>query len=145
MVSLPLDLQSKVRLQFLRLSIALNLRSFDLSVLDRTSSDGPVIDSPSLIEIDGVYILFFGSGCKTSTSYKTMYATATNVQGPYTRNETPLLQTGTPFSQLVAPGGADVGPGGSNIAFNSDLGSDSDTRQMWAGRLTISGAEVTIA
>ena len=111
-------------------------------VLDRTDADGPSIDSPSLVNSNGVYILFFGSGCNTSTSYQTSYATATNILGPYTRATTPLVQTGTPFAGLVAPGGMDVGPGGVNVVFNADLGTTADTRQMYAGKITITGTEV---
>ena len=55
------------------------------------------------------------------------------------------MQTGTPFAKLVAPGGMDVGPGGENVVFNADLGSTADTRQMYSGQLTITGAEVSWA
>ena len=58
------------------------------------------------------------------------------------RAATPLVQTGAPFASLVGPGAMDVGPGGGNVVFNADLGSSSDTRQMWSGQITVTGAEV---
>lgn len=71
-----------------------------------------------------------------------MTAAAVNITGPYKRAKTPLVQTGAPFASLVAPGGMDVGPGGVNVLFNGDLGTSSDTRQLYAGQLTETGTEV---
>ena len=124
-------------------TIDVALTQYSRKVLDLTSADGPAIDSPSLVADHGVYIMFFGSGCKTSTAYSTWYATATDITGPYTRAKTAFLETGTPFANLVAPGGLDVGPGGANVLFAADLGDTADTRQLYSGQITIDGAQVT--
>ncbi|KAH9829795.1 glycoside hydrolase family 43 protein [Teratosphaeria destructans] len=64
-------------------------------ILDRTASDGPLIEAPALVRSSqGVYFLFFSSGCTRAPTYDIKYATATNIEGPYTRASEPLLQTG---------------------------------------------------
>ncbi|KAF2774090.1 Arabinanase/levansucrase/invertase [Teratosphaeria nubilosa] len=76
-------------------------------ILDRIASDGPLIEAPSLVRSSaGIYFLFFSSGCTRAPSYNFKYATATSIEGPYTRAAKPLLQTGS--YGLVAPGSAAV-------------------------------------
>ena len=111
-------------------------------VLDRTDADGPLVESPSLVKVDGVYVLFFSSNCRSTGFYDTSYATADNILGPYTRAIAPLLQTGTPFAKLYAPGGLDIGHGGVNVVFNADVGMTDSTRQLYSGQVKISGTTV---
>ena len=103
------------------------------------------MEAPSLVKVNGVYVLFFSSNCYSGALYDTSYATADNIKGPYTKAgapDAPLLQTGKPYSQLYSPGGLDIGPGGVNVVFHADLGTTADTRQMYAGQVTISGKTV---
>lgn len=121
------------------------LTSVPITVLDRDSADGPLVEAPSLVKVNGVYVLFFSSNCYSGGLYDTSYATATNIKGPYTKAQAPnapLLQTGTPYKQLYSPGGLDVGPGGVNVVFHADLGTTANTRQMWVGQIEITGDTV---
>lgn len=52
-----------------------------------------------------MYILFYSSHCYSTTSYDVAYATASSVNGPYTKAAVPLLRT-PDFPGLVGPGGA---------------------------------------
>ena len=75
-----------------------------IPLLNRGSADGPLIEAPSLVYENGLYILFFSSNCYSTTLYDVSYATSTSLTGPYTKSKKPLLVTGN-FS-LTAPGGA---------------------------------------
>lgn len=116
-----------------------------LPVLDRGDADGPLVEAPSLVKVNGVYILFFSSNCYAGSLYDTSYATATNIKGPYTKAQAPdapLLQTGKPYSQLFSPGGLDVGVDGVNVMFHADLGTTADTRQAYVGQIKVTGKTV---
>jgi beta-xylosidase len=75
-----------------------------ITILDRGTADGPLIEAPNLVYENGVYILFFSSNCYSTTLYDISYATSTTLKGPYKKSTAPLLVTGN-FS-LTAPGGA---------------------------------------
>ena len=92
-----------------------------VQILDRTDDDGPLVEAPSLVRTEGgVYVLFFSSGCYLDTDYRTSYATADAVTGPYTRVDmSPLLQTGDALA-LTAPAGASAAAGAQGIAFHAN-------------------------
>ena len=78
-----------------------------IQILDRITSDGPLVEAPALIRSPGgVYFLFFSSGCTRSPTYDVKYATSLNITGPYKRSGHPLLATGD-FG-LHAPGSVAV-------------------------------------
>ena len=108
-------------------------------ILDRTAADGPLVEAPELIRSrDGIYFLFFSSGCTRNPSYDLKYATADNITGPYTRASAPLLQTGD--WGLHAPGSAGVfsaGKGQWNLVFHARVGGK--IRAMFVGRLELKG------
>ncbi|KAJ3876268.1 glycoside hydrolase family 43 protein [Lentinula edodes] len=113
-------------------------------ILDRDDNDGPLIEAPSLTRsVEGVYFLTFSSNCYSTSLYDVSYATATNVLGPYTKQPW-LMITGTPFAQLYAPGGADITPDGTKLVFHADLGTTSDTRQLYTAEITLSGTTISI-
>jgi hypothetical protein len=92
-----------------------------IPILDRDDSDGPLIEAPSLHRSDeGIYFLFFSSNCFTTPLYDTSYATATNIAGPYTKTNRPLLITGD-GPDLVGPGGLDIIHGGTSVLFHGHL------------------------
>ncbi|KAF2815764.1 uncharacterized protein BDZ99DRAFT_541610 [Mytilinidion resinicola] len=65
-------------------------------------SDGPLVEAPSLIHSnDGVYSLFFSSGCTRVPSHDLKYVTSKDA-GPSKRTSKPLLVTGD--WNLLAPG-----------------------------------------
>ncbi|KAF5385293.1 hypothetical protein D9615_000937 [Tricholomella constricta] len=118
----------------------------EVQILDRDDGDGPLIEAPSLIHVNGVWFLFFSSGCFAETTYDLSYAYATSVTGPYTKARgpiAPLLVTGT--DGLRAPGSACVARDGSKIVFHAWLGNDiSGGRGMWTGIPKISGTTVSL-
>ena len=92
-----------------------------VQILDRDDSDGPLIEAPSLHRSnEGIYFLFFSSNCFTTPRYDTSYATATSVNGPYTKAGRPLLITGD-GPDLVGPGGLDIITDGSMVVFHGHM------------------------
>ncbi|KAJ6617476.1 glycosyl hydrolase [Mycena sp. CBHHK59/15] len=117
-----------------------------VQILDHDAGDGPLVEARSLIYVDGVFFLFFSSGCFSDTSYDLSYATATAVTGPYTKAgapSAPLLTAGK--YGLRAPGSACFAQDGSKVVLHAYLGADiSGGRGMWTGIPTFSGATVTL-
>lgn len=117
-----------------------------VSILDRDDSDGPLIEAPSIYQsAEGIYFLFFSSGCYTSPNYDIKYATATDISGPYTKASRPLLKSGD-GPNLNGPGGASVSAGGNIMTFHANL--NPSGRPLHRGIFTatpqFSGAAVTI-
>ncbi|PNS16137.1 hypothetical protein CAC42_4538 [Sphaceloma murrayae] len=84
-----------------------------VEILNRNTADrdGPLVEAPSLIKTpEGIYFLFFSSGCTADPSYNIKYAWSRDINGPYTRGKTPLLKTGK--YNLLAPGSCTVARGG---------------------------------
>ncbi|KAI9666707.1 MAG: hypothetical protein M1821_004643 [Bathelium mastoideum] len=82
-----------------------------VQLLARSDADGPLIEAPALVRsAQGVYFLFFSSGCTRANDYDVKYATADRVDGPYARAPAPLLKTGD-YGGLVAPGSVSVSRG----------------------------------
>jgi len=97
-----------------------------IQILDRDARDGPLIEAPSLHRSDeGIYFLFFSSNCFTTPLYDTSYATATNIQGPYTKAGRPLIVT-SDGPDLVGPGGLDIIPGGEMVLFHGHMTVNND-------------------
>lgn len=118
-----------------------------ITLLDRNESDGPLIEAPDIIRShEGIYFLFFSSGCTRAPSYDVKYATASNVTGPYTRAPFPLLQTGD--WGLLAPGSVgihDNGVGGYNMAFQSRISMPQGrVRAMFSTELQFNGTMVQL-
>ena len=83
------------------------------------NSDGPLVESPSLIRTaEGIYYLFFSSHCFNSPKYDIKYASSLSLKGPYARAKWPLLRSGD-FG-LNSPGGATVSPDGTKMVFHAN-------------------------
>ena len=114
-----------------------------IQILDRTEEDGPLVEAPMLIRSDqGVYFLFYSSGCTRTPDYDVRYATSSTITGPYIRASTPLLRTGD-FG-LEAPGSVGIvkGPDGQwKMAFHARV-SDATigrVRAMYTSGLKLDG------
>lgn len=140
-----------------------------VQLLDRDVIDGPLIEAPSLHRsAEGIYFLFYSSNCFTTPAYDVAYATATNINGPYTRATRPLLITSD--ANLVGPGGLDIIRGGDMMVFHGHLTVDNDpamkqkaesiahstntalanvklplVRGLWTAKATFSGHTVSLA
>lgn len=112
-----------------------------IQVLDRTETDGPLVEAPTILRNNkGLYVLFFSSGCFTESTYNVNYATAPNVTGPYTRSSTPLIRTDDSFG-LTAPGGATPIADGSGIVFHADCDAG---RCLFENKIGIQGGRVVL-
>lgn len=116
-----------------------------IQLIDRTDDDGPLVEAPQIVRShEGIYFLFFSSGCTRMPTYDVKWATATSVTGPYTRARYPLLQTGD--WGLRAPGSVgihDDGNGGFNMAFHARVNTtQGGIRAMFTTKLQFSGTDV---
>ncbi|KAJ5697762.1 arabinan-endo 1-5-alpha-L-arabinase [Penicillium malachiteum] len=120
-------------------------------LLDRDDNDGPLIEAPSLANVDGTYYLSFSSNMYDTTSYDVSYATASALTGPYTKAQAPyapLLVSGDPSNvgNLAGPGGADFNGDASKIVFHAfENGQTIDNgRAMYVADINVSGVVITI-
>lgn len=114
-------------------------------ILDRIDSDGPLVEAPNIVKAsDGDYVLFYSSHCFTSTDYNVLYATASSVEGPYTRNPFPFLQTG--MYNLTSPGGGTSTVGEQNMVMlfhgNCPTEVGGSNRCMFVSNFTETGAGI---
>lgn len=115
-----------------------------ITILENGAADGPLIEAPSLIHVDGTYVLFFSSNCYSTTNYDTSYATSTSLLGGYTKSGSPLLTTGN--DGLYGPGGATASEDGSVIVYHAFCGEDlASGRCMHERALSVVGSQVNTA
>ncbi len=70
--------------------------------------EGAVVEAPTLVKRNGTYYLFYSSNDFGGGNYRTGYATATSVTGPYTKSRTELMTTDLFHGTVIGPGGQDV-------------------------------------
>ncbi|EME39996.1 glycoside hydrolase family 43 protein [Dothistroma septosporum NZE10] len=119
-----------------------------VEILTNEKQDGPLVEAPVLVQTkEGIYFLFFSSGCTRLPTYALEYATATNITGPYTRVKDKLLKTGD--WGLEAPGSVGIsedGKGGWSMAFHARV-NDGDigrVRAMFTTKLKFEGRSVSM-
>jgi beta-xylosidase len=118
-----------------------------VQILDRTDEDGPLVEAPMLIRSsEGIYFLFYSSGCTRLPTYNVRYATAKNISGPYVRAAEPLLQTGS--YGLEAPGSVGItqdATGAWRMAFHARIdASMGKVRAMFTTGLSLQGETVSL-
>lgn len=83
--------------------------------------EGRVVEAPNLVKHDGTYYLFYSANDFGGGNYRTGYATATSLAGPYTKSTTELMTTDQFHGTVIGPGGEDVfttKQGGTAIVFH---------------------------
>lgn len=122
-----------------------------IQLLDRDSNDGPLIEAPSLVAVDGIYYLTFSSNMYDTLNYDVSYATASALTGPYSKAQAPdapLLQSGdsSNVGDLAGPGGADFNAEGSKIVFHAfENGQNIDNgRAMFVADISCSDKVITV-
>ncbi|KAF2688146.1 glycoside hydrolase family 43 protein [Lentithecium fluviatile CBS 122367] len=124
----------------------ITLSGAPVTILDRTFNDGPLVEAPVVARSEeGVYFLFYSSGCTWNPSYNVKYATSTSITGPYTRASEPLLQTGS--WGLLAPGSPTVWQDDSKwyMAFHARLFTDvGGIRGLYMTGLKLNGTTATL-
>ncbi|KAL4784896.1 glycosyl hydrolase [Aspergillus varians] len=122
-----------------------------VKILDRDEADGPLVEAPSLLKVDGVYYLSFSSNMYNTLAYDVSYATASSVTGPYTKvqaPDAPLLVSGDASDDgpLGGPGGADFVDDGTKMifhAFNDGQGMDGG-RGVWVVDISVADGKITL-
>ncbi|KAI1799954.1 glycoside hydrolase family 43 protein [Daldinia bambusicola] len=113
-----------------------------IEIFNRSDEDGPLVEAPSMLRTDnGLYILFFSSGCYLEPSYNVNYATSTSLTGPFQRAQRPVIKSGE--YTLHAPGGATAVHVGDKvgIAFHADC---QQGRCMHTSHTVVDGREVRV-
>jgi beta-xylosidase len=121
-------------------------------LLDRDDADGPLIEAPSLVNVDGMYYLSFSSNMYDTDKYDVSYATASALTGPYTKAQypdAPLLVSGdaSNVGDLSGPGGSDFLRDGSKIVFHAfENGKNIENgRAMYVADIHTSGGVIMLA
>lgn len=91
-------------------------------ILTNNADDGPNIEAPTLVYNENTqqYVLFFTSGCFSTSASNIQYATASSITGPYTRRGV-FLADGDTAANVNVPGGPDVDPVTNRLVFHGDL------------------------
>ena len=83
--------------------------------------EGRVVEAPTLVKHAGTYYLFFSANDFGGGNYRTGYATATSLTGPFTSSHTELMTTDLFHGTVIGPGGQDVitaADGSTKIVFH---------------------------
>ncbi len=83
--------------------------------------EGAVVEAPTLVKHAGTYYLFYSANDFGGGNYRTGYATASSITGPYTKARAELMTTDLFHGTVIGPGGQDVfttADGSTAIAFH---------------------------
>jgi arabinan endo-1,5-alpha-L-arabinosidase len=70
--------------------------------------EGKVVEAPKLVKHGGTYYLFYSANDFGGGNYRTGYATAHSLTGPYTKSRTELMTTDQFHGKVIGPGGEDI-------------------------------------
>ncbi|KAL2826706.1 glycosyl hydrolase [Aspergillus cavernicola] len=122
-----------------------------VQILDRDDADGPLVEAPSLLKVDGTYYLSFSSNMYNTLAYDVSFATASSITGPYTKAQdpdAPLLVSGdgSDVGPLGGPGGADFLDDGTKMVFHAfrDGQSIDSGRGMWVVDISVGDGKITL-
>lgn len=99
---------------------------------------GAVVEAPTMVEHDGTWYAFFSANDYYGGAYRTGWATAPSVTGPFTVQPGELMTSDDFFGEIRGPGGQDVvttRQGGTALLFHG-WDADYSTRSMYATDLT---------
>ncbi|MFG3496757.1 family 43 glycosylhydrolase [Streptomyces sp. NPDC047886] len=96
-----------------------------------------VVEAPTLVKRGGRYVLFYSAHFYDGDAYKTAYAVADDLTGPYTKAAAPLMTTESFSGTVRGPGGQDVvtGPDGRDRIVFHGWSPDYKRRPMYAADL----------
>ncbi|WP_438309949.1 glycoside hydrolase family 43 protein [Streptomyces sp. HUAS TT3] len=100
--------------------------------------EGQLVEAPTLVRRDGRYVLLYSADSYADHRYKTGYAVADSLTGPYVKAPEPLLSTDSLGGAVRGPGGQDVvtGPDGTDrILFHGWSPDGSDRRLLYSAGL----------
>ncbi|PRX43878.1 glycosyl hydrolase family 43 [Prauserella shujinwangii] len=92
-----------------------------------------IVEAPTLVRLPSRYVLFYSADHFTSPGYRTTYATAPALTGPYTKSGAPFISRRVLGANVDGPGSADVlpGPGGTHAFFHAWRGPDRGYRALY--------------
>lgn len=109
--------------------------------------EGHLVEAPAVVEVDGVFHMFYSGNDYGSADYAVGHAVATSPSGPFTKDPEPVLT-----SNEVA-----AGPGHCQLlkvdgrwwmvyhAWQPDaVGDEATGRQMWLSEVTFDGRKVSV-
>ncbi|GAB3410636.1 family 43 glycosylhydrolase [Flindersiella endophytica] len=77
-------------------------------LVSNDANEGWLVEAPVLVKHGSTYVLTYATGEYWNDTYATRYATASRVDGPYTKVDRPLLSTDGFDGAVAGPGGADI-------------------------------------
>ncbi|MFF5701399.1 family 43 glycosylhydrolase [Streptomyces sp. NPDC012794] len=110
-----------------------------------------LVEAPTLVERGGHYVLFYSAGDYRRDKYRTGYAVAPALTGPYVKAAGPLMTTESFSGRVRGPGGQDVvaGPDGRDRIVFHGWSADYGRRPMYMadlgfadGRPVVRGSKV---
>jgi hypothetical protein len=107
-----------------------------IQIIDRDTTDGPLVEAPNIVMLGGKYFLFFSSNCYVTDLYDVVFAVADRVEGPY-RKRGPLILSKT-FG-MHGPGGAEVVATSDRVEYMVFHAGPVGQRLMYEGRLQYLG------
>lgn len=109
--------------------------------------EGHLVEAPAVVEVDGLFHMFYSANDYGSDRYAVGHATASSPQGPFTKDPDPVI-----FSNDLAKG-----PGHNQLIHIEDqwwtvfhawppdaVGDETEGRQMWLSRVSFQGTSVNI-
>ena len=101
------------------------------------SWEGNLVEAPTLVKRAGHYVLFYSADFYGDDRYKTGYAVAATLTGPYTKAAAPLMTTDSFSGAVRGPGGQDVvtGPDGRDRILFHGWNADRSHRSLYAAGL----------
>lgn len=99
--------------------------------------EGTLVEAPTLVRRDGRHVLFYSAHFYSGDQYRTGYAVADRLTGPYTKAAGPLLTTDGFAGAVRGPGGQDVvtGPDGRDRIVFHGWNTDYTDRFLYAADL----------
>lgn len=109
--------------------------------------EGHLVEAPAVVEVDGIFHLFYSGNDYGSADYAVGHATATSPTGPFTKDPEPVLTTN------------DVAAGPGHCQFirvrgqwwmvyhawvPDSVGDEVTGRQMWLSKVDFNGRSVTV-
>lgn len=101
------------------------------------SWEGGLVEAPTLVNRAGHYVLFYSADFYGDDRYKTSYAVADSLTGPYTKAAAPLMTTDSFSGTVHGPGGQDVvtGPDGRDRIVFHGWNADRTHRSLYVADL----------
>ena len=103
--------------------------------------EGDLVEAPTVVARDGGYALLYSSNSYGDDRYNVGVATAATLEGPWQKNDEPILSTQSSEFRYMGPGGQDVvtGPDGSDYLVFHGWDSAFTYRGMHTAPLTWEG------